>query len=139
MKRDELLINKDIINYVLISLIITVVIVFGIMMYYYTKQSSEKILPSRCPVVKGLFGLVSGKIGSPLSICGNQSSSSCVFNNITSLTNAVNLCLSYPTLCNAFSYSASTNTVYFISPTSVLNNSNIFDTYVLQNNVTLTV
>jgi hypothetical protein len=118
-------------GFLFLACVLLVVVVIGVFLYF--KKSAELIEPSRCPVVRGTYGVNPGKVGTSLFMCGTNFTSECVFDGISSLANAIALCNNYINVCKIFSYSPALGTVRFVNDTLV--NSTVFDTYSLQYNV----
>lgn len=78
------------------------------------------------------FGLMPGKQGTVLYLCGSSSTEACIF-PITNLTDAVNICKKYLNVCTAFSID-NTNYVKFIVPQDFTDNANS-NVYIYQYNV----
>lgn len=113
--------------------IIFFIIVIAIIIYSVV-LTTNTVEASSCPQTTGDFGVQPNMAGVVLQNCGTTKTEQCTFNNITSLSDAVNQCNAI-TGCNAFEYSFYTNIMNVIDINSKIISNENFDVYVRQNPV----
>ena len=96
---------------VLILLGIILIIIF----FLYIYSSTYLLSPGSCAISHGSYAVRQGTSSAVLNQCGIGSTAPCTFTGITSLTSAINICEQNSTVCSAFNYTPSTNTVGFVN------------------------
>lgn len=99
---------------------------------YCVYVSTHNIESGSCPHTTGDFGVQVNKSGLVLEICGTTKTEQCTFNNITSLSDAINVCNAVSG-CEAFEYSSYDNMMNIIDKNSKIITSDTYDLYVRQN------
>jgi hypothetical protein len=134
---------------VILSISLVILVILCIYFIYNSVNSSANLInPLDCPKQRGEFGVFPNSIGlQPINRCGPNEDEPCLFTNVGSLFDAVEICRQNSTICTAFSYTpASTpqpdgsfaNSMSIIEYSGGVTESATTDTYVSQINVTVT-
>ena len=107
-------------NKVEIALLIIFAIIFGVYVIYTENKMKNYTLNTNCTKPSGIFSVENGNTYSStddvLETC-YDGKTNCIFNNVTTLTDAVNIC-NINELCKRFAYSSSTSTLTLLKTTS---------------------
>jgi hypothetical protein len=138
--------NFNWISYVLIFFLFVFFVVIIILLFINTSTKSKYIKPENCPSIKSNYASIpsvpSTSLSTVSSCSGNpdgyQGTQPCIFNNITNLYDAQNLCNKYQnSICSGFYYNTNTQQVNFIKTgftiTSSTPVSSSVDVYLKQN------
>ncbi len=127
---------------ILIITILILVILCIFFIYRSVRLQSTLINPNSCPKSNAEYGVYPETVGTLiLDTCGVNRNEICTFNNVSTLSQAIDICHENAAICTAFSYAPGvyplengtfTGTMSIVNFSSGTMQSNTYDSYVQQ-------
>lgn len=107
--------EEEPVGWILLSLLLGIGLIVFLLLWIFNVNAQHN--QSSTGVCFGPFGVESGVDANALTVCGTNSSDPCIF-AINTLTDAEAQCNTLSSVCNAFTFNASTSTMKIVQPNS---------------------
>lgn len=109
------------------------IVIHIIFIYLLTKSEKERIKNSNCPTIYGNFAVIPSKSSTGIkSECPQNANSLCTFNDIQSISEAVQKCNTMAGICKRFTYNTTSKIMSIVSDSVPLIDSNSDNIFIRQ-------